>query len=315
MKAHRGLSESSFVFALCTAMTWLTRIQGYAQDAVSFQLPKQELTQILEQNVPSGEEREGAWEEVGSNAVGKLGIKTKWQRSSITLKGTGNKIIVQTEISYRIKGAERIRNGVFVGGYSWYELGSCGYGERMRRMNVGMEVEVGVGSDSILSAHTHAASVQALDRCQITKLNIDVTGRLRDRVQKAIDAQAANLDSKLQELLKRQNNLGAEVRALREKVGPCRVTFLDDGSNITVNIAAGAVLEQPGNVGFIPCVHRVPCAHMGPCVHSMHPFDTLHPYDILRAGVFVACIHRMPCGHRLHPGDAIHPFDLLHEHD
>ena len=190
----------SFFLTATAAPVDPTDIFFFTSVAVPLCIAKSDISNAIEEMVPTREDAEGAFDVIKADAPGgEIGLRHAWVRDNLTFELVGQAIRITTLVYYRAELAQRRRNVPLVGGYSWYELGSCGYDDDggLRRMSVGIEAEFSITPDGTLAIIARPTTVTALDSCKITIFDIDVTGRIVSLVQNAMNRQAENINSKL----------------------------------------------------------------------------------------------------------------------
>src|SRR5687768_1699095 len=95
------------------------------------------LTQI-ESSVPREFKAANDWTVVDRNALGDLGLRFEAVRDPLKIVLRGQKIVATARVRYWVEVAQRVTKPI-VGGTFWQKLGSCGRGEPLREVEVGLE--------------------------------------------------------------------------------------------------------------------------------------------------------------------------------
>jgi hypothetical protein len=152
-----------------------------------------------ERVVPKEQRASNDWSVVGSSPVGDVGIKYEIWRSPLQLAATGDRLDVSGKIYYWFQFAQKITKPI-VGGFFWQELGSCGRGEPPREAMIGIETRVAWSDDWRLTSSTTVKPLSFPNRCKVTFVGIDVTGRVEDAFRTGLREVPALVDGKLREM-------------------------------------------------------------------------------------------------------------------
>lgn len=146
------------------------------------------LGQVID-NLPKGEDADGAWGVVGSDQAGDIGVRYKVWRDTPVIAMSGNTISLDLNVYYQFALAQRVRNGIIVGGYSWHQLASCGYDEAPRTAHIHFAYQVNWQSTFHLAANGN--SRVDYGPCNLTILNFSAIGKVKElvdpKVQDALD--------------------------------------------------------------------------------------------------------------------------------
>jgi hypothetical protein len=149
------------------------------------------LSQIMD-SLPKGEDADGAWGVIGSDAAGDIGVRYKVWRDNPVIAMLGNTIALDLNVYYQFSLAQRVRNGLLVGGYSWHQLASCGYGEPPRTAHIHFAYQVNWQNNF----HLGAAGTSRVDYgpCNLTILDFSAV----KKVQGLVDPKVQDALNKLQ---------------------------------------------------------------------------------------------------------------------
>jgi hypothetical protein len=137
------------------------------------------LAQILP-SLPQGQDADGAWGVVGNDPAGNVAVKYKVWRDTPVIAISGSTVTLDLNMFYQFALAQRVRNGIFVGGYSWHQFASCGYGEPPRTAHIHFAYQLGWQNNF----HLSAAGNSRVDYgpCNLTILNFDAIGKVKELV-------------------------------------------------------------------------------------------------------------------------------------
>lgn len=137
------------------------------------------LGQILP-SLPQGQDADGAWGVVGNDPAGNVAVKYKVWRDTPVVAISGNTVTLDLNVFYQFALAQRIRNGIIVGGYSWHQFASCGYDEPPRTAHIHFAYQLGWQNNF----HLSAAGNPRVDYgpCNLTILNFDAIGKVKELV-------------------------------------------------------------------------------------------------------------------------------------
>jgi hypothetical protein len=142
--------------------------------------------------LPSGVNADGAWGVIDNDFAGNVGLKYKVWRDNPSIQISGNTVTLGLNIYYQFAIAQRVRNGIFVGGYSWHQVASCGYGEPPRQAHVTMAYQLSWNQNYHLNV-TGKWTV-SYGPCNLTAANFNGV----PRVQSLVNPKIADTANKLQ---------------------------------------------------------------------------------------------------------------------
>jgi hypothetical protein len=154
----------------------------------------------VETLVPRGQSNEEEWHRLGEfPVVGTLYLKEMWEREPLSLSLGADRIEVTTRVRYRARVAEHACAPLI--GCRWVQLASCGHDDDgpMPSLRIGLRTTVAWKPDWTVQPHTTPFPVEAGVRCRLTKANVDVTERIQEMVQKALDGAAPRVDEEIRE--------------------------------------------------------------------------------------------------------------------
>lgn len=152
----------------------------------------------VETLVPAGQSNEDEWHPLGRfPVVGTLYVKEMWERGPLELTLSGDRIEVATQVRYRARVAERACAPVV--GCRWIPLAGCGHDGPMPTLRVGLVTTVQWRPDWSVVPHTRPRPVSAGVRCRLTEAKVDVTERVQEVVQKALNGVSPKVDDELRE--------------------------------------------------------------------------------------------------------------------
>ena len=154
----------------------------------------QSLLPKLQSALPAGADADGAWGVIHNDFAGNVGLKYKIWRGNPTLSASGSSITLTLPIYYHAAVAQRVRNGIVVGGYSWHQVAQCGLGEAASEALVEMTYQLTWGNDYHL-ANTWQWKLTHVRPCQVTIFNLDMSGRVNSIAKPQLDAAAQKLSS------------------------------------------------------------------------------------------------------------------------
>jgi hypothetical protein len=223
------------------------------------------LMQQINSALPTGEDADGAWGVIDNDFAGNVGLKYKVWRGEPAIAASADGIKLSLDLFYHAAIAQRVRNGIFVGGYSWHEVASCGFAEGPRRVHIELTYHLNWQSNYHLvgswERHTDYS------RCHLTVINYDVT----PRVQAIIDPKSDDAAKRLLVLL--QNvDFRSQVEALWSALRtPIKSTDLAGTLNISpqkIGVTplggSGSTLTDTFIVSAYPNVFQDPGAGNGP---------------------------------------------------
>jgi hypothetical protein len=121
-------------------------------------------------------------------------------RSPFEINFSGNQVNVNMIAKYQFQGiycATCISNNCIVPKVPF----SCGWGsEPMRQLAVGIKSDININPNYSLSSRTEVARLEALNRCEVTFLDIDVTDEVIKKAKPELEKVPQNIDSKVAEL-------------------------------------------------------------------------------------------------------------------
>lgn len=148
------------------------------------------------------------WMVVDRNAVGDFGIKFAAVRDPLRIDVTGQRLGATSRVRYWVEAAQRIPKPI-VGGSFWQTLGTCGRGEPLREVEVGLESQVAVNSNWQITSKTAVRTPMFTNQCRMTFLKVNVTDRVAGAFTHALQKAATTVDQQIA----RQGNF----RAIAEK--------------------------------------------------------------------------------------------------
>lgn len=203
----------------------------------------------VERAVPT-EQRASNWTVVANNVVGDVGVKYELRRDPIRLVMAGNVLRATSRVRYWFEFAQRVPRPI-VGGAFWQELGSCGVGEAQRIAELGLETQLIWRDDWSMMPKTRVVPIVFPNKCEITFLKFDITGRVESAFAEGLKKGAALADEKIRSVAQFKSAAERAWKALQE---PIR---LDSGVWLTIDPRAtwvgpmrGVGQTVEGSVGF-----------------------------------------------------------------
>lgn len=125
--------------------------------------------------------------------------KYKFIRSPFSFTCVNNKISISFRGSYQIAGSKRIC--AFDKQVSPWVGGSCGFGsEPYRRVDVVIGSQLELLPNHAVRTTTRTESSKALDKCEVTILQTDVTTQVMDSIKASIDSYCTSFDNFVQSI-------------------------------------------------------------------------------------------------------------------
>lgn len=180
------------------------------------------------------------WTVVDRNAVGDFGIRFEALRDPLRIDLKGTRLAASSRVRYWIEAAQRVPKPI-VGGSFWQTLGTCGRGEALREVQVGLESQIAVTGGWQLTSKTSVSRPTFTNQCRMTFLKVNVTDRVADAFTQALSRAAVTLDQQVA----RQGNL----RPLAEKAWGQLSTpiALDSGFTLSLAPTGAGLLSLEGS--------------------------------------------------------------------
>ncbi len=204
----------------------------------------------LEKAVPKGQ-RADQWTVVSNNAVGDVGITYNLRRWPLQLVVGDNTVRATSRVQYGFSFAQRVPKPI-IGGSFWQELGSCGVDEPPREAVVGLQSSLRVTNDWALQSTSSVLPTQFPNRCEITFLKFDITGKVNDAFAAGLAQGARIADARINEVA-RFKPIGEQAwRALAEPVKLDSAVWLmmDPATAWAGPITSGGAGMVKATVGF-----------------------------------------------------------------
>lgn len=194
-------------FFLISIQNFLILFNGFAQSFdnnynsninIKIRIPFDKLISIneLEKTIPKGEDWNGAWTEVPNPGSGNA-YKFLWRRGAINFSIVDNSISINFPIEYQLKVAKRIKKPWPLSGYIWQEFGSCGYNEPMRQVHINLTSKISLKTNLTFDSNTSIKS-DFKNKCTVSLLNIDVTDRLKNRLNNILQKHSNSIDQRVE---------------------------------------------------------------------------------------------------------------------
>jgi hypothetical protein len=149
------------------------------------------LAAAINTQVPPGDD--SGWTDTGKRIFGtSLWIHTAWNRGPILIGAAADQLTVRTTIAYKAQ--------VGAGG-SHKQVAECGWEEAPPTLGVGLDVSLTPQADWSMTPDVTVPDAVVGTRCQLTKLDIDVSNRIADALHKKFADTAANFQKQLAEKL------------------------------------------------------------------------------------------------------------------
>jgi len=166
----------------------------------------------IESRIPLSEDQNNSWKEIPETGSGKA-IRYKLERGPFSVCAHDSILEVSTELRYQLKYAQRVKQPWPFTNYTWITIGSCGYNEPMRRIRVVLTSNLTFQSDWNLRSSTKI-STEFIDKCQATILNFDITGQVKE----IIDKQLADIATKIDRQVPEAVNIHAKAEELWQRI-------------------------------------------------------------------------------------------------
>lgn len=163
--------------------------------SVPIRLSMNDLFARLRRKAPRGEDLSSTWTELPPGS-GKW-FRYAWERAPFDLSLKGLAFEANTRVKYRVKAGMKIKR-FWASGEKMVSLGSVGFGEAMRRMDVRLRSELRFGEDWRLHSKT-SIEPTFLDPNEVTFLKIDISSLLSRLMQQKLAEATADLDRKIPE--------------------------------------------------------------------------------------------------------------------
>ena len=171
----------------------------------------------VEALVPRGQSREDEWHPLGKVPVaGTLYVKEMWERDPLALELSGDRVEVRTRVRYRARIAERACAPV--AGCRWVPLAACGHDGPMPSLRIGLSTTVEYRADWSIVPRTRMAPVEAGVRCRLTRARVDVTGRVQEAVQRALEGVAPRVDEEIRKAVALRSRVEGVWASLQEPI-------------------------------------------------------------------------------------------------
>jgi hypothetical protein len=159
---------------------------------LSFTLNLSDVMGQLQASLPSGIDADGAWGVIANDFAGNVALKYRVWRGIPQIQAAANTISLKMPIFYHAAMAQRIRNGIVVGGYSWHQIASCGLGEPAREADVQVQYSLSWTSSYHLAA-PWKWTLTHVRPCTVTVGNYNLSGRINSEIKPQLDAPANKL--------------------------------------------------------------------------------------------------------------------------
>jgi hypothetical protein len=190
--------------------------------------------------VPKQFKASGDWIVVDRNPVGDFGIKFEAARDPLKIELNGGRLSASSRVRYWIEAAQRVPKPI-VGGSFWQTVGTCGRGEALREVQVGLDAQIGIVNGWQLTSKTTVSRPTFTNQCRMTFLKVNVTDRVADAFTQALARAASTVDQQIA----RQGNL----RAFAEKAWAQLQTpiALDSGFSLALAPTGAGLLGLEGS--------------------------------------------------------------------
>ena len=158
------------------------------------------LFQRCETILPKEIDESGAYIDAGPDTVGRLGVKYKVWRDPLRLSMRGNRLNLDAHVYYWIEVAQIIHKPKPLKGDLVQKLGSCGQGEPPREADIGLTTTITLATDWSVIPKTEIRDVKLLNKCSMTFLNLDQTGRIKKRLSEKLGQVGAAIDRRISTL-------------------------------------------------------------------------------------------------------------------
>lgn len=161
-----------------------------------------DLNQLMAQykgGLPAGIDADGAWGVIANDFAGNVALKYKVWHDDPIITVSGNTVTLHLHLFYHMAIAQRLRNGIIGGGYSWHQVLSCGYNEPPREADVTLSYSLSWQNDYRLSANWHWELTHTKP-CSLTVFNFDISGRINNEIKPQLDSAAHHLSDYIQGL-------------------------------------------------------------------------------------------------------------------
>jgi hypothetical protein len=135
--------------------------------------------------------KEGEWMPIDQRMLGQpMGIQVAaWRRDPLTATIAGNHVKASLGLLYRVR----------IGLMSGRQLGSCGYGEAPRELNVKLDGDLRLAPQWYVDPEFRVTLDPGI-RCTVSFLQIDVTDRVVDAVREALAKEAEDARQRIREI-------------------------------------------------------------------------------------------------------------------
>lgn len=141
--------------------------------------------------------------------------KYRFVRSPFQISCANNKVSIRFRGNYQIAGSRCVC--AFDKQVTPWASGSCGFGsEPLRRVDVAISSTLSLLPNHQVTTATRLESLQALDKCQVTIMNNDMTATVMDSIKVSVNSYCSTFDQFVQalnnhELLQRWRSKGSQV--------------------------------------------------------------------------------------------------------
>lgn len=176
---------------------------------------------------------------IDRNAIGDIGLRFEATRDPLQIELRNNRLVATSRVRYWIEIAQRVTKPI-VGGSFWQRLGSCGRGEALREVQVGIDTDITFGTGWQLTSNTTVRPPSFTHQCRMTFLKVNVTDRVATAFRQALDRAAATVD----EHIAHHGNFRPLAERLWSQLQ--RPVALDSGLVLAMNPTGVGVLTLEG---------------------------------------------------------------------
>ncbi|MBC8144795.1 MAG: DUF4403 family protein [bacterium] len=194
----------------------------------------------VESTVPREFKASNDWTVVDKNALGDLGLRFEAVRDPLKIVLRGQRIVATARVRYWVEVAQRVTKPI-VGGSIWQKLGSCGRGEPLREVEVGLESDVSFDANWTLLSKSRVSTPTFANQCRMTFLKVNVTDRVAGAFRQALDRAATTVDQQIA----RQGKLRPVAeRIWNQLLSP---VVLDSGFSLSINPTGAGIISINGS--------------------------------------------------------------------
>lgn len=202
-----------------------------------------DLSSILaqaESSVPREFKATDDWTIVERNAVGDIGLRFEAVRDPLKIELRGQRLVARARVRYWVEVAQRVPKPI-IGGSFWQKIGSCGRGEPMREVEVGIESALSVNTNWQLTAKSVVSTPTFVNQCRMTFLKLNVTDRVAGAFRQALERAATTVDQQIAQ----KGNLRPQAERIWSQL---QIPIgLDSGFVLSINPTGAGILSIDGS--------------------------------------------------------------------